>query len=196
MVMTNISGNLSDSYRIHFSIRYLIGACCLLLSALPALSQKEFKEFYYPPQNKLFDPRHYFETLQYYNKELDAMSLKTSKDSSDKANIYYLRGRCKFELTDKRGAVEDLGMAINLYSKQESFYYYRGLAYHWLKQYAPAIADYDAAINLNSKTMSYYLNRGFAKYLSGNTDGACYDFSKAGEFGSFEIYAIIKEYCN
>jgi len=159
-------------------------------------SQEEFKEFYYPPKSKLFDPRHYFETLQYYNKELDLLNPISAKDSADKANVYYLRGRCKFELTDKRGATEDMDLAIALNPKQESFFYYRGLANHWLKRYDKAIENYDQAIKLNPKKMAYYLNRGFVKFLLGNTDAACYDFSKAGEFGSFEIYAIIKEYCN
>ena len=159
-------------------------------------AQKEFKEFYYPPKNKLFDPQHYFKTLQYYNKELKEMKLETKKDSIDKANVYYLRGRCKFELTDKRGASEDLTLAINLHPTQESFHYYRGLAFHWLKRYDEAIANYNAAVNLNPEKMDYYVNRGFAKYLSGQNDAACYDFSKAGEFGSFEIYAIIRDYCN
>lgn len=159
-------------------------------------AQKDFKEFYYPPKNKLFAPEHYFKTLQYYNKELKEMKLETKKDSIDKANVYYLRGRCKFELTDKRGASEDLTSAIDLHPTQESFYYYRGLAFHWLKRYDEAILNYDTAVSLNSEKMDYYVNRGFAKYLSGKNDAACYDFSKAGEFGSFEIYAIIREYCN
>jgi len=168
----------------------------ITIIAFDVQAQKEFKEFYYPPKNKLFAPQHYFKTLQYYNKELMEMKLLTKKDSIDKANVYYLRGRCKFELTDKRGASEDLALAITLHPTQESFYYYRGLAFHWLKRYNEAIADYDSAIKLNSQKMDYYVNRGFAKHLSGKSDAACYDFSKAGEFGSFEIYAIIRDYCN
>ena len=180
-------------------IKYANAIILLILMIAPASGQKkgnEFKEFYYPPASKMFDARHYFETLQYYNDELAAMKLVTAKDSADKANVYYLRGRCKFELTDKRGATEDLTQAITLFSKQESFYYYRGLANHWLKRYEKAKADYDKAIKLNPNKMAYYVNRGFVKYLSGDLDAACYDFSKAGENGSFEIYGVIKEYCN
>ncbi|MBL4735635.1 MAG: tetratricopeptide repeat protein [Flavobacteriales bacterium] len=178
--------------------RYIYVLFLVILIIAPAAGQKgnEFKEFYYPPASKLFDARHYFKTLQYYNDELAMMKLKSAKDSADMANVYYLRGRCKFELTDKRGAMEDLTVAIELFSRQESFYYYRGLANHWLKRYAEAMADYDKAIKLNPRKMSYYLNRGFVKYLSGDLDAACYDFSKAGENGSFEVYEVIKEYCN
>lgn len=159
-------------------------------------AQNSFKEFYYPPSTKLFDPKHYFKTLQYYNDELAIMELKTQKDSTDKANVYYLRGRCKFELTDKRGATQDLDLAIELNSKQESYFYYRGLANHWLKKYDNAIEDYTTAITLNPEKQGYYINRGFAKHLNGDNDAACYDFSKAGEKGSFDIYGIIREYCN
>ena len=179
-------------------IRYIGALLSMLLIIVPAAGQKDtgFKEFYYPPASKLFDARHYFETLQYYNNELAIMTLKTAKDSADMANVYYLRGRCKFELTDKRGATEDLTSAIELFSKQESFYYYRGLAHHWLKRYDEALADYNTAIKLNPTKMAYYVNRGFVKYLSGDLDAACYDFSRAGENGSFEIYEVIKDYCN
>jgi tetratricopeptide (TPR) repeat protein len=163
---------------------------------IPAMAQKGLKEFYYPPQSKLFDPRHYFKTLQYYNEELASIQPLTKKDSVDKANIYYLRGRCKFELTDKRGAIEDMTLAIALNKEQESYYYYRALAQHWLKRFNEAIDDYNQAILLNPGKYSYYINRGFCKHLSGNEDKACYDFSKAGELGSFDIYEIIKEYCN
>ena len=150
-------------------------------------SQNGFKEFYYPPATKLFDPKHYFKTLQYYNDELAIMELKTQKDSIDKANVYYLRGRCKFELTDKRGATQDLDLAIELNQNQESYFYYRGLANHWLKKYDKAIDDYTTAISINPEKQGYYINRGFAKHLNGDNDAACYDFSKAGEKGSFDI---------
>lgn len=179
-------------------IKYLNIVLILILTIAPAAGQKNIglKEFYYPPASKLFDARHYFKTLQYYNDELAAMTIKTAKDSADMANIYYLRGRCKFELTDKRGASDDLTLAITFYSKQESFYYYRGLSNHWLKRYEMAMVDYNKAIELNPNKMAYYVNRGFIKYLSGDLDAACYDFSKAGEQGSFEIYEAIKNYCN
>ena len=166
------------------------------VSFLQVLGQKGLKEFYYPPQSKLFDPKHYFKTLQYYNEELAALELKTRKDSVDKANIFYLRGRCKFELTDKRGTIEDMTKAIGLHGEQESYYYYWALAQHWLKRYNEAIADYNQAIALNPAKFAYYINRGFCKHLAGDNDKACYDFSKAGELGSFEIYEIIREYCN
>jgi len=168
----------------------------MLIPMANSVAQNPFKEWYYPPQSKLFEPRHYFKTLQYYNNELESMHPVTAKDSADKANVYYLRGRCKFELTDKRGATMDLDLAIALNPKQESFWYYRGLAHHWLKHFDLALADYDKAIELNPRKMGYYLNRGFIKHLTGKSDAACYDFSKAGETGSFDIYEIIKEYCN
>ena len=70
--------------------KYINIVLLLVFMIAPASGQKDIglKEFYYPPANKLFDARHYFETLQYYNEELASMTLKTAKDSADKANIY------------------------------------------------------------------------------------------------------------
>ena len=146
-----------------------------LCSALPSFSQKEVVDFFYVPK-AIFDPKNYFETIQYYNQELDSMSTNTAIDSSRKATVYYLRGRSKFELTDKRGAVLDFDLAVSLDSHKP--------------------ANYDMAVKLKPDKMHYYLNRGYVKFLSDNLDGACYDFSKAGELGLFEAYELIKEYCN
>ena len=68
-------------------IRYVSALLLILLIIAPASGQKDIglKEFYYPPASKLFDARHYFQTLQYYNNELAVMTLKTAKDSADMA---------------------------------------------------------------------------------------------------------------
>ena len=113
------------------------------------------------------------------------MLTSTAIDASRKATVYYLRGRSKFELTDKRGAVLDFDLAVSLDSAKPAYYYYRGLAHHCLKHYSDAIENYDLAINLNSKKMKYYLNRWYVKFLSDTVDGACYDFIKSGELGLF-----------
>ena len=39
----------------------------MLIPMVNSVAQNPFKEWYYPPQSKLFEPRHYFKTLQYYN---------------------------------------------------------------------------------------------------------------------------------
>ena len=60
--------------------KYIYVLFLIVMIIAPAAGQKgnEFKEFYYPPASKLFDARHYFETLQYYNDELAIMQLKTA----------------------------------------------------------------------------------------------------------------------
>lgn len=180
------------------SVKKRILICVIILnlcSALPSFSQKKVVDFFYVPE-AIFDPKNYFETIQYYNQELDSMSTNTGLDSSRKATVYYLRGRSKFELTDKRGAVLDFDLAVSLDSAKPAYYYYRGLAHHWLKHYSDAIENYDMAVKLKPDKMHYYLNRGYVKFLLDDLDGACYDFSKAGELGLFEAYELIKEYCN
>ena len=168
---------------------------CIILFALPSFSQKKVLDFFHVPE-AIFDPKNYFETIQYYNQELDSMPINTAIDSSRKATVYYLRGRSKFELTDKRGAVLDFDLAVALDSSKPAYYYYRALAHHWLKHYSDAIENYDMAVKLKPDKMHYYLNRGYVKFLSDDIDAACYDFSKAGELGLFEAYELIREYCN
>ena len=176
-------------------LQTIISVLCLIFFVLPSFSQKKVVDFFHVPK-AIFDPKNYFETIQYYNQELDSMSTTTSIDSSRKAAVYYLRGRSKFELTDKRGAILDFDMAVSLDPAKPAYYYYRGLAHHWLKHYSDAIENYDMAVKLNPDKMHYYLNRGYVKFLSDDIDDACYDFSKAGELGLFEAYELIKEYCN
>ena len=173
----------------------IILSMCSLCNTLPSFSQKRAADLFHVPA-AIFDPKNYFETVQYYNQELDSMPLSTAIDSSRKAAVYYLRGRSKFELTDKRGALLDFDLAVSLDTANPAYYYYRGLAHHWLKHYPDAVENYDMAVKLKSDKMEYYLNRGYVKLLSDDTDGACYDFSKAGELGLFKAYELIKEYCN
>ncbi len=59
-----------------------------------------------------------------------------------------------------------------------------------------AILDYNKCIELNPKYADAYYGRGFAKYYSNDKNGACLDWSQAGELGYADAYSTIKEKCN
>jgi hypothetical protein len=72
----------------------------------------------------------------------------------------------------------------------------RGAAKSKLKDYQGAILDYTKSIELYPKYADAYYGRGFAKYYSNDKNGACLDWSQAGELGYADAYSTIKEKCN
>lgn len=64
-----------------------------------------------------------------------------------------------------------------------------------LKQFKSAILDLTKAIQLNAKDAIPYYYRGIAKKNIGQKNGACADFSKAGELGYAAAYDEIKKNC-
>lgn len=59
-----------------------------------------------------------------------------------------------------------------------------------------AIADYNKVIQQNPKHTQAYYNRGLSKMILNDKNGACLDWSKAGELGDPDAYDLIKKYCN
>lgn len=64
-----------------------------------------------------------------------------------------------------------------------------------MKYYRGAIIDFTTAIEINEKDVYAYIGRAFIKLNLGDTNGACTDWSKAGELGDEKSYEYIKEYC-
>ena len=58
-----------------------------------------------------------------------------------------------------------------------------------------SLADLNIAIKINSTSKTYYLNRGKVKYKLSDLNGACLDWSKAGELGETDAYDSIKKHC-
>ena len=110
---------------------------------------------------------------------------------------YYNRALSKKELKDLRGALEDFKKAIryNFY-EIEYAYFNSGLIRYELKDYSGAIEDFNNAIEYSPKISDFYIKRAFAKLKLSQKDGACLDFSKAGELGNTEAYNEIKKHCN
>ena len=74
-------------------------------------------------------------------------------------------------------------------------YYNRAFVKCQLQDFNGAIKDYDNAIHADADLADAYYNMGlFLLYLKDKVD-ACKDFSKSGELGLSESYAVIKKYC-
>jgi tetratricopeptide (TPR) repeat protein len=121
----------------------------------------------------------------------------------DTANIlaYCCRGNAKARLSDYRGAILDFSKAIELDPNCASEYCAsaycgRSSAKCGLSDYTGAISDCNKIIKLYPKNNLAYFNRGNAKHLQGDEEGACLDWSKAGELGDNKAYDYIKQYCN
>ena len=119
---------------------------------------------------------------------------------------FFNRGVVKNNLGDKRGALSDFSEAINLDTNVEKYGYYsmRAGVKMDMKDNFGAIIDYNNAIEIilkdeyhsqNGLSNLYYW-RGWAKLYNSDLDGACFDWSKAGELGMEEAYDAIKENCN
>ena len=92
-------------------------------------------------------------------------------------------GYKKAEKGDYQGAFEAFNKAIELDPKLAEDSKIRGIDF---RSYLRAIADYNKAIKLDPKFAIAYFNRGNNKCELSDNEGACLDWSKAGELGFLE----------
>jgi tetratricopeptide (TPR) repeat protein len=111
---------------------------------------------------------------------------------------YSFRGNSKSVLKDYRGAIQDYNKAIELHSVEDFDHtlYNRGIAKGSLQDYKGAIDDLNKAIIITPKFPDAWYGRATIKYYLKDKEGACLDWSKAGELGYSKAYDAIKEYCN
>ena len=129
---------------------------------------------------------------------------KGSMDSYNKAielePKYYKafkgRGKLKASLKDYRGSISDFNIAIEIKPDFSNAYFDRGLSYFNVKKYKEAIDDFSKVIEFNPKDAEAYYARGNAKMKSGDINGGCMDWSKAGESGYIKVYELIRQNCN
>lgn len=132
---------------------------------------------------------------------------------------YIYRAECKFALDDYRGALDDCNTVINFYLQQSKtkktiehlsalrqiqIYTMRGRVNLSLKHFTNTVSDMDKVLQILSssrispnedfKAQAYYY-RATAKHNLNDKEGACRDWSKAGEQGLSEAYDYIKKFC-
>ena len=116
-------------------------------------------------------------------------------------------GRAEFkkdQLKQYAGSISDYNTSIFLIQSGKDFkgqlldcYAGRGDAKYKLGDYYGAMLDYDEAIKVNAHVSVIYMERALIQYKYGkDIEGACRDWSKAGELGDRRAYEYIEMYCN
>jgi len=98
-------------------------------------------------------------------------------------------------------AVKDFNIAIEMNPKNADAFRDRGRIKCDIKNslnydFAGGMEDLNKAIELDPNNAGSFYIRGSVKHRMGDKEGACLDWSKAGELGEAEAYDMIKEYCN
>jgi tetratricopeptide (TPR) repeat protein len=133
----------------------------------------------------------------YLEKSMANFIAETTKKNTQTAKNYFQSGISKEDLKDYQGAIQDYTKAIELDPKNEWAYNNRGRAKSYLYDYYGSIKDYTTAIELNPKYADAYIGRGLSKLLLNRKDkeGACTDWSRAGELGNSDAYSLINKNC-
>ena len=112
-----------------------------------------------------------------------------------------LMGKIKLEDEDYSSAISLFTAAIDNQGIMQPYemsevYLKRAFAKESLKDYRGALADYNLLINSFDSGIAYY-HRGVLKYnYLEDTNGACSDWSTAGERGNKRAYDLISKFCN
>jgi len=129
-----------------------------------------------------------------YNKALAQINLAI-KENSDFYGYYLNRGNTKLRLGQFSKALSDYDYALSLEPGVPDSYFLRGQALDTLKKHKLAILDFTKAIELNPNDGTYYSKRGNARFADGNRNGACLDWTIAGNLGYYEDFDKIKSLC-
>lgn len=75
------------------------------------------------------------------------------------------------------------------------YYLTRGNIYSKSKNWEVAELDYNKAKELGANSKELFLSRGTCRFNSGNTSGACSDWKRAIELGSFRAQELVYKHC-
>lgn len=190
------------------------------------LTHEEDLDTYWNIASLSMDISEFMEATKYWNKIIDACLKEPDKHSeSDKLNWLYLsRAKCKMEMGDYGGSLEDLKIALSYGKKVKSnyrkggphaipeIYNYMARVKIEMKDYSGAVEDATNSIESNENntlhivdgileesnsdlSWSYNL-RGIAYFNLGKISQACADWSKSGELGEPAAYDNIRQNCN
>jgi len=109
---------------------------------------------------------------------------------------YYLH-KGKVELNAKKydSALKNFNFALGLNPDVADTYFMKANTLDTLQRLDEALINYSSAIQLNPTDGSYYSKRGNTKMALGNRNGACLDWTIAGELGYYADFDKIKTVC-
>jgi tetratricopeptide (TPR) repeat protein len=136
------------------------------------------------------------EDLHMANHKINPASL------SDLSRKFYWRAVYKEKLKDYRGALCDYNKTLSggalIHPYLDEIYLKKARCLIKLQKYCTALFYLKKTLNITKhipvKAEAYYY-RGQCKHLLNNTNGACWNWSKAGELGVPEAYEMIKKFC-
>lgn len=108
---------------------------------------------------------------------------------------YFYRGNLYFNLGNWTMAIQDYTTSISYNEYNADAFFSRGIVLDTLKRYNEAIENYTQAISINSDDGSYYSRRGNSRFSVGNKEGACLDWTIAGNLGYYEDFEKVKRLC-
>lgn len=110
---------------------------------------------------------------------------------------YHARAQAKLGLEDYRGAIADYHLAIR-YSRGRKMAYFqdRAEAFILIRAFPQALSDMNYLVRKEPRNPLHYMSRASVRLRAGDREGACLDWSRAGELGESDAYQYIREYCN
>ena len=119
------------------------------------------------------------------------------KGRAKESRYFRARAKAKSGLQDYRGAIQDLNAAIKLTKgKNMDLVFDRAEAFISLKFFDRAIKDLDRVVRSRPLDPNSYNARALVKLQAGDLNGACLDWSRAGELGDINAYGLIRKHCN
>ncbi|KJF44259.1 tetratricopeptide repeat protein [Draconibacterium sediminis] len=133
--------------------------------------------------------KNYIELL----KDLDRLAVVYPEIRSDyNYRVWVLE--TKYSLEDYMGCLKEANELIPSYPNESELYKYKGLSLYFLNDNFGTIRAFDKAISISPEDGYLYRIRGLAKYNTNDKYKAHSDWSKAGEFGDYKSYELMKEY--
>lgn len=146
-------------------------------------------EAYYQRGNAKIGLGNHLAAMQDFN-----IAIKGKPKSS---KYYRARAKAKQGLQDYRGSISDLNHAIKLTKgKDLSLIFDRAEAFIALRDFPSAVKDLDRLVKIRPRDPQAYNARATIKMQGGDVNGACLDWSKAGELGDVSAYDRIRKHCN
>jgi Flp pilus assembly protein TadD len=102
----------------------------------------------------------------------------------EKANLAMNEGKKKARKFDFQGAIKEFSKALQYKPDFSQAYYQRGTAYFNAKIYDSAMMDYNVCLKMDAKQNDVLAARGTLKFVLGDRDGACSDWTAAKELGN------------
>ncbi|MGA2296161.1 MAG: tetratricopeptide repeat protein [FCB group bacterium] len=145
------------------------------------------------------------ETEAYKNRGIIKNSIKDNQGALAEYNkglniepnnseLYMYRGLAKADMDDKKGALQDLKKAVSISNDYMSLYELAETEYRF-GDTEDALSNYTKAINAKPDYAVLYFKRGNLKSETGDKEGACTDWKKAGQLGNKDARDKIKKLC-